>query len=203
VFVSIVVHAALLSLFIAEPKLYEWHPPALPTIEPTTIEIVALPTPVGGGGSVPRHVNVNVDVDVTVKLERVSTGSGGGVGDGIGLGTGTGIGFGTGGSVRIPDVVPPPPPPPPAPIAKLSKARPAKLIWPTRDEEVDNEANLFSARVIIDSHGDVIGARMLTVRPGAKADRAASAIWTFRYSPALDDDGHPVNSTLDQSFQVR
>jgi hypothetical protein len=77
------------------------------------------------------------------------------------------------------------------------------LIWPTRNDDVDDESNLFVARVSLNRYGEVVGARMLTVRPGAKADRAASAIWTFRYTPALDDDGMPVKATLDQEFQIR
>jgi hypothetical protein len=94
--------------------------------------------------------------------------------------------------------VPAPPPPP-----SISKARPAKLVWPSRDEEVEDDQNLFVARVTVDDEGAVIAAHMMTTRPGAKADRAADAIWTFRYAPALDDDGRPVRSTFEQSFQVR
>jgi len=73
----------------------------------------------------------------------------------------------------------------------------------TRNDEVDDPSNLFVARVSLNRYGEVVGARILTARPGAKADRAANAIWTFRYTPALDDDGMPVNSTLDQEFQIR
>jgi hypothetical protein len=76
-------------------------------------------------------------------------------------------------------------------------------VWPTRDEEVDDDANLFVARITVDEQGDVVGARMITTRPGARAERAANAIWQFRYAPALDDRGVPTRSTFDQSFQVR
>ena len=202
VLVSVVVHVAVLAMLVDEPRMYEWHPPALPQVEapPTVVEIIDVPraTPGGGGHrSARRHVGVSVSVGVSDlvigSVDRMGQGEGEG-----GHGTGNGIGLGDGAVVRIPDNIPPAPPPP-----RISKARPAKLIWPNRDEEVDDDANLFVASVTVDSHGDVIGARMRTVRPGAKAARAADAIWTFRYLPALDDDGNPVNSTLDQSFQVR
>ncbi|HEY5949604.1 MAG TPA: hypothetical protein VIV40_29115 [Kofleriaceae bacterium] len=122
-------------------------------------------------------------------------GNGNGNGNGKGNGTGDGIGFG---SVHVERDVPPPPPAPP-----VSKARPAKLIWPNRDREVDDDDNLFVARVTVDRDGSVVGARMTRTRPGSRADHAANAIWTFRYAPALDDDGRPIPSTFEQPFQVR
>ncbi len=94
--------------------------------------------------------------------------------------------------------VPAPPPAPP-----VSRARPAKLVWPTRDEEVEDEDALFIAKITVDEDGAVVGARMLTNRPGSRGERAANAIWTFRYAPALDDDGHPIRSTFEQPFQIR
>jgi hypothetical protein len=94
--------------------------------------------------------------------------------------------------------VPEPPAPPP-----VSKARPAKLIWPNRDADVEDESYLFVARVTVDAEGSVVGARMVTMRPGSRGERAANAIWTFRYAPALDDRGVPVRSTFEQTFQVR
>ncbi|NVB81172.1 MAG: hypothetical protein HOV81_22440 [Kofleriaceae bacterium] len=124
--------------------------------------------------------------------------AGSGMGKGTGRGTGSGIGFGDGGGVRVADKVPAPPPPP-----EVSKARPAKLVWPTRDEEVDDDANLFVARITVDEEGDVVGARMIKTTPGARAERAANAIWQFRYAPALDDRGVPTRSTFEQQFQVR
>jgi hypothetical protein len=44
---------------------------------------------------------------------------------------------------------------------------------------------------------------MVTTHPGLRGDQAASAIWTFRYAPALDDAGAPVRSTFEQPFQIR
>jgi hypothetical protein len=38
---------------------------------------------------------------------------------------------------------------------------------------------------------------------GRGDDRAASAIWLFRYDPALDDDGHPIAADIDQPFLLR
>lgn len=92
---------------------------------------------------------------------------------------------------------------PSVPEVRVRKARPAKLIHPSRDREVEDEADLFVARVTVDTDGDVVGARMVKTRPGARGDQAANAIWTFRYLPALDDDGRPITSTFDQQFQIR
>jgi len=136
-------------------------------------------------------------------MEAGSTnGGGGGIGNGHGSGNGNGngngIGFGAGGGIRVASDVPAPPPPP-----AISKARPAKLVWPTRDEEVEDDTNLFVAKVTVDAEGFVVGAHMTRTQPGVKADRAADAIWTFRYAPALDDDGRPIRSTFEQPFQVR
>jgi hypothetical protein len=95
-------------------------------------------------------------------------------------------------------------PPPPAPeLPAPSKARPARLVWPNRDVEVIDDSYLFVAQVTVDVDGAVVGAHMLTMRPGSRAERAADAIWRFRYEPALDEHGVPVRSTFEQSFQVR
>ena len=69
-----------------------------------------------------------------------------GTGTGTGRGTGTGIGFGDGGSIQRPQLLVPPPAPRGDPP---SKARPARLIYPTRQRDVE-DADLFVARVIID-----------------------------------------------------
>ena len=123
-------------------------------------------------------------------------GGGGGTGTGTGRGFGHGIGLGDGGGVHAIADLPAPPPPP------VSKARPAKLIHPTRQTEVD-EAELFAAVVTVDTDGDVVGARMTRSHPGTRGDTASSMIWQFRYAPALDFDGEPVKSTFVQTFAVR
>lgn len=215
VVVSLLVHAiviAWLSRGSPEP-LTEWHMPTLPAVahvdSETFVELVE--TPAGGGGAGHRlaaqartsHASArSTDAweQITVGMEQ-SGSTGSGDGDGLGTGRGSGIGFGNGGRVHVATDVPAPPPPPPDP--PVSKARPAKLIWPTRDEDVDDEGNLFVARVTVDTDGAVAGAQILTLRIGAKADHAANAIWSFRYEPALGDDGRPIRSTFEQSFQVR
>lgn len=125
------------------------------------------------------------------------TGNGDGNGDGIGDGTGRGNGFGArldpGAALRA---LPAPPPPP------VSKARPAKLLHPAREMEVD-EAELFAATVTVDETGDVVGAQMTRSHPGSRGETASNMIWQFRYAPALDDDGLPVRSTFVQTFAVR
>lgn len=129
-------------------------------------------------------------------------GSGSGSGSGNGGGNGNGFGLGDGIGIARTDI----PAPPPAPIADVkppSKARAAILVYPKRDREVEDDSVLFIARVTVDRDGDVVGARMLKTRPGSLGDQASSAIWTFRYLPALDDAGTPVRSTFEQPFQIR
>jgi hypothetical protein len=222
VVISLALHAAIIVWLARDPRsehLVAWTPPVLPAYErvdmATTIELVDEPAVAGGGGTAASrtaHVPMRSQdawEQITVRVERdVPDAAADGTethgddrrghGVGVGGGHGNGIGFGGGGGVRVADDVPRPPPPPP-----VSKARPAKLVWPTRDEAVDDDANLFVARITVDDQGSVIAARMLTMRPGAKADHAANAIWTFRYAPALDDDGRPIKSTFEQPFQVR
>lgn len=217
--VSVVVHAAVIAYLAYNSRddetLVEWRLPTLPAYARVdtvaVIELVDEPTVSGGGGGggdehQARHTTRTharspdawEQIDVRMDAAGGSAGTGHGTGDGNGNGNGHGIGLGTGGGVRVATDVPAPPPPP-----AISKARPAKLVWPTRDEEVDDDANLFTANVTVDAEGFVVGARMTATRPGPKAERAADAIWTFRYAPALDDDGRPVRSTFEQSFQVR
>jgi hypothetical protein len=126
------------------------------------------------------------------------SGDGGGRGGGHGGGNGRGIGFGDGGGIATTTTVPRPPVPPPP-----SKARPARLIFPTRDRAVEDDEDLFVARVTVDRDGAVVGVHMVTTHPGLRGDQAESAIWTFRYAPALDDAGEPVRSTFEQPFQIR
>lgn len=124
-------------------------------------------------------------------------GNANGNGSGNGNGNGNGIGFGNGGRIDYAHDVPAPPAP------RASKARPPKLVWPNRDLDVIDDSYLFVAKVTVDRDGSVVGARMLTTRPGSRGEHAANAIWTFRYAPALDDDGNPVRATIEQPFQVR
>jgi len=219
VLVSLIVHAAVIAaLSGGQERMVEWRPPQLPAydrIETTTIvELVEEPAVRGGhGGHGGRRAATPVrqqerDHDaweqISVRTEAGGQGQGQGQGqddssgNGNGNGNGNGIGFGAGGGIRIAKDVPAPPPPP-----EPSKARPAKLVWPTRDEEVDDDTNLFIARVTVDEEGTVVGARMVKTRPGARADRAADLIWQFRYAPALDDRGAAIRSAFEQPFQVR
>lgn len=128
------------------------------------------------------------------------TGTGTGTGDGQGEGTGgEGDGRGTIGRLAQRPVVEPPPPPPPP---KVSKARPARLVWPNRDEELE-EGHEFVAQVTVDREGFVVGAHLTKGQNGPRDADAASLVFRFRYEPALDDDGRPVRSQVEQQFQVR
>jgi hypothetical protein len=211
--VSLAVHALVVWLLVDqrdEQPTVVLQPPTPAQVETppmiTTIEIVDLSSSSGGGSSpASQHSSRSVRIGST-RARSTNAWSGlsikteglGGRGEGTGSGTRSGFGFGNGGGVQVARDVPPPPPPPP-----VSKARPAKLIWPNRDIDVEDESYLFVAKVTVDEQGSVVGARMLTSRPGSRADHAANAIWTFRYAPALDDVGRPIRSTLEQPFQVR
>jgi hypothetical protein len=127
--------------------------------------------------------------NLQVQLDR---NCGNGIGTGTGAGIGAGVDIGRGAMRDIAALRVPEP----------SKARPAKLLHPTRETEVD-AAELYVAIITVDTDGDVVGARMTRSHPGSRGDTAASMIWQFRYSPALDDAGNPVRSTFEQPFAVR
>jgi len=57
--------------------------------------------------------------------------------------------------------------------------------------------------VRVDRDGLVIGARLAPGPPRSHEADAISAVWRFRYDPALDDDGRPVASWVDQELVVR
>ncbi len=119
-------------------------------------------------------------------------GEGGGRGAGAGAGRGTGQGYLAAAST------------PPALVRPTgySKARPARLIWPVRRGE-EREGTLFVARVRVDRDGLVVGAKLVSASPNHRESEAVSAVWRFRYEPALDDDGVPIASWVEQSFIVR
>lgn len=195
-------------------------PPAVDqaALPPITVIDVAIESPAptetsnedpGGGGSVamalpaPRATRGDSGAQLGWAATTIGfdTGggfdAGGGTGTGHGNGRGAGLGLGRGASdhLALRDV-----PPPPAP--HISRARPAVLLHPTRQLEVDDE-ELFAALVTVDPAGEVVGARITRSHPGVRGDTASSMIWQFRYSPALDDDGNPIRSTFVQTFAVR
>jgi hypothetical protein len=115
----------------------------------------------------------------------------GGPGRGIGLGNANGLAD-LAAVASLPLPVPP----------RVSLARPPKLIWPTR-EGPTVESELYVARLRIDADGLVDGVRLIRRFRVPRDDDAEAAVWTFRYLPALDDDGHPTPATIEQSFMVR
>lgn len=88
-------------------------------------------------------------------------------------------------------------PPAPAP----SRARPPRLIYPSRESPTDN-GDPFLARVTIDRDGYVVGAHLLRGWDRPRSDQASSLIWRFRYAPALDDNGNTIRATIEQPFLV-
>ena len=138
--------------------------------------------------------------EIAVRVEARGEGSpsSGGIEDGVAGGVTCGCESGV-----IGGGLPPVPVPPAEPVAKPpSLGRDAKLVWPPREEEID-EDHLYIARITVDEDGDVVGVRMLKTQPGARGDFAANAIWTFRYAPARDPSGRAMRSTFDQRFQIR
>jgi hypothetical protein len=128
-------------------------------------------------------------------------GDGGDASDGGGYGGGRGIGFGAGGRIDTPIALGPLPVPTPERARAPSRARPPRLIYPARDREAE-ESLLFVARLTIDPEGFVVGARLVRGVGGVRDDQASSAVWRFRYSPALDDAGRPTQATIEQRFLV-
>jgi len=221
-FGSVAIHALLIGVALHAGAPQDAEPaPEQPAVELIDVSMESPPAAIddddngGGGGhtamALPEQVrsqpraNDRGELAEAGVLTGIDTGTGTGIGNGIGDGNGDGIGDGTGrgnglgarldpgAALRAMPATPAPP---------VSKARPAKLIHPTREMEVD-EAELFEAKVTVDETGDVVGARMTRSHPGSRGEVAGSMIWQFRYSPALDDDGVPVKSTFVQVFAVR
>jgi hypothetical protein len=208
--ISVAVHAALIVLALPRPTRAIIDLPGLPdargSAEPTrVIDVTMIDEPhpharaTGGGGGGSRHATTATTShrawdDVSISTDA---GNGNGIGTGDGVGRGRGIGLGDGGSIEAaPRDLPAPPRP------AVSRARPARLLSPSRQAQVD-DSELFGARITVDREGDVVAAYMTRVHPGSREDTAESAIWRFRYDPARDFDGNPVRSTFEQTFAVR
>jgi len=117
---------------------------------------------------------------------------------GSGLG---GLGLGAGARIDTAVIVGPLPVPTPEPPPAPSRARAPQLIYPARDREGDDSA-LFVARLTIDPDGFVVGAHLVRGVGGRRDDLAASAVWRFRYRPALDAGGRPIQASIEQRFLV-
>jgi len=140
------------------------------------------------------------EIRETRETRETSAAADPGPGDGHGRGgRGGGIGLGIGGGNT--SVTAAPLPVPAAPEPARSRARPPRLIYPARDREVEDSL-LFVARLTIDAEGFVIGVRLVRGVGGVRDGQAQDAAWRFRYSPALDDDGRPIQATIEQRFLV-
>ena len=157
----------------------------------------------GGAAPLPRHARhvsaPRAPSNGELRIEPVGDGGRGARGAGEGLGLGDGHGFADVIAIGPVAAVPPPPPAPPPP--RISKARPARLIYPSRETQVD-DAQLFYAEVIVDADGDVAGAKLVRGVSGPRDAEASTLIWRFRYDPARDDDGVPMRSVVTQKFAV-
>jgi hypothetical protein len=110
------------------------------------------------------------------------------------------IGLGAAAPLVAPPV-PAAPAPPERTEALPSRARPPRLIYPSREREVE-EAQQLVARLTIDTDGYVVGVHLIRGAASARDDRGAAAVWRFRYLPALDDAGRPIQVTIEQHFLV-
>jgi len=120
-----------------------------------------------------------------------------GIGDG-GRGRGRVLGLATATApIPVPAVPAAPERDEPAP----SRARPPRLVYPSR-ERAGDEAQQLVARLTIDTDGYVVGVRLVRGAGRARDDRGAAAVWRFRYLPALDEAGHPIQATVEQHFLV-
>jgi hypothetical protein len=218
--VSIAVHgvlgAVLLSFDRPTGELASTAPAiAIEIVAPPTIAPVPKAAPVtdvqGGGSSrtrdaAPAKARRTIAArprsgDIAYTIDR-GTGTehdgDGGEGTGIGGNRGAGIGFGDGGKIVVTEdqlVLPKPT------ERVVSKARPAKLIYPTRERDFGEE-RLFVARITVDTDGYVVGAKLVRGVTGPRDDEAADLIFRFRYLPALDDNGRAIASTFEQPFHV-
>jgi hypothetical protein len=221
---SIIAHGALIAvLAVSRGEREAPRPP-----EPTLIEVIVVPpaprtahvpgdAPGASRGAAtatprttprtttPNRRTTTTTTSSTSVAELLATGTdvgfdgggGGGDGDGNGVGGGGRGGLGTTANGPLaPRLIALPPPP------KVSKARKATLIYPTRERTVENPGELFVASVDVDHEGFVVGARLKSGMTGPRHDDAAGLIFKVRYRPALDDDGRAIRSTFDQPFTV-
>jgi hypothetical protein len=207
---AIAIHAGLAAMWVCVPHeatVARSEPSiAVSIVEPAPPVPVPVPGHGGGGGgggakarSAPRARMREPAFDLQIdRGGGTGHGTGGGTGDGNGFGSGPGSG-GVGGGLAGFSGALPEPPPPPAPKA-ASKARPPRLIYPSHHADAGDDSPPFIARVTVDTDGYVVGARLVTGTDRARASAAATAIWRFRYAPALDDAGRAVSATVDQDF---
>jgi len=213
---SIAIHVAVVGciawrLAASSPIAMRSAPPSA-VVDPPPIEIAMLdPTPPspapghGGSASSPAGMHARASAamtrplamsDVTVTPGERNEGDIGGHGRG---GTGHGGDGGDGGD-GFGGIAPQPTPPAVPAAPPVSRARAARLIYPTHFADVDDSA-LFVARITVDEQGFVVGAHV--IRGPNDQGGASGGVWRFRYEPALDDAGHPIRTTLDQEFGVR
>lgn len=135
------------------------------------------------------------------ELGDPAAGPGGPAAGGDGGGGLGGLVLGAGARFDAAVIAGPLPMPTPEPAPARSRARAPQLIYPARDREADDAA-VFVARLTIDTDGFVVGARLVRGLGGRRDDQAAGAVWRFRYRPALDAGGRPIQATIEQRFLV-
>ncbi len=208
---SIAIHAVIVGgiawrLAASSPLAAQSSPPRA-VGDPPPIEIAMIDPPATspghrGSAGAPRGAHPRASAaltrplamsDVTVTPGAPNEGEIGGDGRG-GTGHGGDGGDGFGGIAPRPTL-------PEVPAAlPASRARPARLIYPTRLADVDDGA-LFVARITVDEQGFVVGAHV--IRGPIDPHDACGGVWRFRYEPALDDAGRAIRTTFDQEFGAR
>jgi outer membrane biosynthesis protein TonB len=183
----------------AKPKPTKKPPrprPARP-IEPETLEPAPAAAPSTTTETTPIETTPATSANATPAASATG-GSGGGIGGGTGTGrgTGSGTGVGTGSGTRTGTGTGLKPKP------RVSRARPAKLRWPTRQRE-EVEDWVFVVMLTVDIDGDVVGAKLVKGHSFHENEKAMDAVWRFHYDPALDHDGRPIRSQVRQRFMIR
>jgi len=106
---------------------------------------------------------------------------------------------------------PVPEPPREAPIAPTERPAAGPTIKPRSprlisasavsfDTVADAVDHMFVAVLTIDTDGRVIGVKFKRGPLGPRTEQALSAAWHFQYHPAVDGDGHPIVSRVEQRF---
>ena len=163
----------------------------------------AAPDPAAPAQTVPAPVESSAPPTTATAEAGTGNGVGEGAGDGVGNGEGNGAGDGHGdgrGATR-PRLEPPAHAFDRMVSTPRSQARPARLVYPKRNRAEEAE-RLFIARLTVDADGLVVGVKMTSGPVGPLADKALSGVWRFRYDPARDDAGRPIQSTVVQRFMV-
>ncbi len=172
-----------------QPAVSDSTAPSTRPEEPEPLAQAIVPT---AGSQSDRGSERATEDDTAAGPSGTGAGARSGSAGGGGGGSGAGPGRGSTASAR---------PRPFSTAGRISKARPARLIWPTRSAEADR-GTLIVLTVTVDDDGFVTGVRVKRGVTLRRDEQAADGAWKFRYDPARDDDGRPIRSVVEQPVVV-